>query len=336
MSTPFHEIPDPASTVAGRNNRGILTDLTKKIALWRPKGAREPGISTIARFAHRVMGSDGNAYLADELGSGTTASILDKLKGVKDDPVRIGNEYMPEIIPVDYLQLSENQAALPTGSIALNDGELAVHDGVRDGGKNVLLSDGRVRFSYRKAASTTASLGVVLAAFKLPANYAIDGTQLKIEGRICVKLDGVDVGDGGIFITVVAADAFDAAPAAVPSAFSLALLDNSDGLWNYNFMDANVSLDLVLDTAGAPVGEFVLLYDTSVYDPPFAGICIADDIDTDPGVLRNAIIPVNNTPGSGGDIGVETEIYVIAEWASAGVSPISPLSIVGELEMTIQ
>lgn len=70
----FHQIPDPKPEVSGANNRAVLTRLRQIISLWRPIGAREPGISTIARFAHRLMGSDGNAYTADEIiaqGGGT-------------------------------------------------------------------------------------------------------------------------------------------------------------------------------------------------------------------------------------------------------------------------
>jgi hypothetical protein len=130
MSNPYHEIPEPKPSAAGRNNRVIADSVRRIASLWRPKGAKEPNISTIARFAHRVMDSEGNAYTADALGSGTTETILDKLKGTEADPDRIGVEYLPEVIEGTFeladatgTVIADQQIAAVNGHPSYGDGE---------------------------------------------------------------------------------------------------------------------------------------------------------------------------------------------------------------------
>lgn len=84
MAKPLHQIPEPAASVAGRNNRTIISGLRRAISLWRPRGARETGIATISRFAHRVMGADGQAYTADELA--ILSAITHTRTAVEGDP----------------------------------------------------------------------------------------------------------------------------------------------------------------------------------------------------------------------------------------------------------
>jgi hypothetical protein len=207
MSTPFHEIPDPASTVAGRNNRGILTDLTKKIALWRPKGAREPGISTIARFAHRVMGSDGNAYLADELGSGTTETILDKLKGTVADPERIGTEYLPEALEVASVQLTDTGASsLPAGSLGLNSsGELIIHDDVRNGDDVAPFASSNLRQGFigqKITAELQTSTEVLICRLRLPASESAVGKFIGFDANFFLSATFSVAPDIGIYMAL--------------------------------------------------------------------------------------------------------------------------------------
>lgn len=65
----FHRFPEPKDDVSGRNNVNPASFSIRRIAgLWRPAGSlMEPALSTLARFAHRLVSSDGNAYTADEI-----------------------------------------------------------------------------------------------------------------------------------------------------------------------------------------------------------------------------------------------------------------------------
>lgn len=64
----FQKLPEPHSTVAGHNNPETSTFSLKKLArLWRPQNVIEPEVSTLARFAGRLIDRvTGKAYSADE------------------------------------------------------------------------------------------------------------------------------------------------------------------------------------------------------------------------------------------------------------------------------
>jgi hypothetical protein len=66
----FSQFPDPHASVAGDRHTENRPGLMAKIArLWRPRGASEPELSTLARFAGRLIDrKTGRAYSADELG----------------------------------------------------------------------------------------------------------------------------------------------------------------------------------------------------------------------------------------------------------------------------
>lgn len=65
----FSQFPEPHPSVAGdrhtENRPGLIARLAR---LWRPQGAKEQELSTLSRFAGRVIDrTTGRAYSADEL-----------------------------------------------------------------------------------------------------------------------------------------------------------------------------------------------------------------------------------------------------------------------------
>ncbi len=93
----FQEIPDPDTTVAGRNHPESSSpqSLTKQARLWMPRGAKETPVATLGRFAVRLIDRlTGKAYSADELVSPET--IVAALQGAAADAARIGVELLPE------------------------------------------------------------------------------------------------------------------------------------------------------------------------------------------------------------------------------------------------
>lgn len=81
MQTPqeLHRLPNPHSSVAGRNNRdsGENTSIKRQAAKYRPAGTRsEPLVAIVARFAASLIDKkSGQAFSADELSPKCTAAI---------------------------------------------------------------------------------------------------------------------------------------------------------------------------------------------------------------------------------------------------------------------
>lgn len=185
----FHEIPDPKPAVAGRNNRVVMKRLRQIVANWRPRGARETGVATISRFAHRVMGSDGQAYTADELGSGTAATILDKLKGAEADPDRIGAEYLPVSFEGSLKLADTGASAEEAGILGLNSaGRMVIHDGDSDGDNLNPFLDRSDLMSFYKAIAVTemnnAFYKVKVASLRLSAARAAADTFIRATGQL--------------------------------------------------------------------------------------------------------------------------------------------------------
>jgi hypothetical protein len=264
-------------------------------------------------------------------------ATLKSLQGAAEDPERIGAEYLPEIIPVDYVTLQESTTVLPSGSIALNGGLLAVHDGERAGGKKIFPSDGRIRIAYKSTSNSTANTSVKIGSFVLPADLAVNGTKIKIRGRINFIINGASIGDSGLAISFLPEPAFDAAPAGgTPTSIGFCSLDIFSGTYNLKSADMQFVADFVLTTTGTTSGYYKFAYDSTAFNPAFMGLAVADDYDTDPGILKVIDTPVNEASLLEGPLVTEQEIYVVAEWTASVGSPMSPVSISGELEIAFE
>lgn len=92
----FSQFPEPHASVAGdrhtENRPGLIARLAR---LWRPQGAKEQELSTLARFAGRLIDRQtGRAYSADELVAFLQGYIEGSTLNLKTSPENDGSEIL--------------------------------------------------------------------------------------------------------------------------------------------------------------------------------------------------------------------------------------------------
>jgi hypothetical protein len=111
----------------------------------------------------------GAADAATNTGDEDTASILDKLKGAAEDPDRIGAEYLPETLEVDYVELQDQTGLeIPDHSLGRKGDELYF------GNSPVLTPNQRFSGSISTGVST-------LGTFNIPAAVMVEAGELWLE-----------------------------------------------------------------------------------------------------------------------------------------------------------
>lgn len=134
---------------------------------------------------------------------GTALEITTALQGAEADPTRIGTEYMPLTLDVDYIVVGEAgaEAELPEGGLARIDGELVMYDA---GGNPVPVGgtgqENVVPYHRASGVATIVPFGVTnspakqantyywqeIARVKVPASELVDGNTLQLGADITI------------------------------------------------------------------------------------------------------------------------------------------------------
>ena len=146
-----------------------------------------------------TTGNDTTAYTvstgargpAGPSGVGTTEEVLGLLQGTAADPTRIGAEYMPEVLEVSGVQLSDTSATeLPSGTLGRSSGgRLVVHDGLTTGGVDVegmILRGGIV---HTVDDNIAADKFIEIARCVIPENMLTNGGAIFLVGKVIVRSD---------------------------------------------------------------------------------------------------------------------------------------------------
>lgn len=119
----------------------------------------------------------------------STEEVLSAIQGAAGDPDRIGSEYLPEIIPVDGVTLSDSSAVeLPAGTLGLNgDGRLVIHDGDTTGGVDAEGMILRGAVTHTVSDSIAAAQIIEIAQAVIPASYFSDGDAVFALGNVVIQ-----------------------------------------------------------------------------------------------------------------------------------------------------
>lgn len=130
-------------------------------------------------------GARGPAGAAEEL---TDIAITTALQGAEADPTRIGAEYIPLVLPVDSIIISDSASSngVPTSGELIRIGSaLALGDGVSVGG-NIIYDNDRI-FGAGEALLadyTSTDIRKFLAAVPIPKRFAAVGAVVEIYGYL--------------------------------------------------------------------------------------------------------------------------------------------------------
>lgn len=126
------------------------------------------------------------------------AEVVAELQDETLDPLqpeRIGKERMPESLEVTSINLTDTGAvALPVGSLGLNnDGELVLHDNVRNGDDLPAFVDATavqpILSNFLISSIRNTSLVIPLASIKFPASVAVNGKIISISGEMDLNIN---------------------------------------------------------------------------------------------------------------------------------------------------
>lgn len=143
-----------------------------------------------------VVAVDLEAEAAARIEGDSTPSVLAALQGDEEDPDRIGAEYLPEVIPVVAVTLSDTTGLiLPAGSLGLDaSGNLVLHDGVTAGGNPVGSDDNRYTGTVVvTAAQSAVAYNVQVFTFPITPADAVAGKHLRVIGRVWGRSSGTQV-----------------------------------------------------------------------------------------------------------------------------------------------